>query len=400
MDRKSVIITGTKEGDMRMEKGNILVIGNAGVGKSTLINAVIGKEVAPAKFGTRGTTTELEIYESDNIAFRLIDTIGFEPTFLERIKAINAVKKWGERCAKEGKTDNSIAVIWFCVDGTCANLFDVTIKSLSKATAMWPSVPVIAVITKSYSIIEQEKSIDLIHEAFAKQKNYSKNLTKVIPVVAETYPIDDATLVPPRGISELIEITNSLLPEGIRAAENDLLIFKLKRKKALAQSVVAAATGSAAVVGFAPIPHDAPILMSLEVAEVNGIAHVYDIDKTEDANQFINSIVQAGTVSIAAKQLISIIKAIPGINIGAVVLNSVVAAGIVSAIGEGSIYAFEQVYLGNKTVDDIDWVKKLIESKLADQFVNKITEVLKKIDKNTKPKDIAKIILSVFSLDK
>lgn len=384
-----------------MEKGNILVIGNAGVGKSTLINAVIGKEVAPARFGTRGTTTELEIYESENIAFRLIDTIGFEPTFLERIKAINAVKKWGEKCAKEGKTDNSIAVIWFCVDGTAAALFDVTIRSLSKATDMWPSVPVIAVITKSYSIIEQEKSIDLIHEAFAKQKNYSKNLKKVIPVVAETYPIDDTTIVPPRGISELIEITNNLLPEGIRAAEKDLSNFKLKRKRALAQSVVAAATGSAAVVGFIPWTFpDAGILMSLEVAEVNGIAHVYGIDKTEDANQFVNSIVQAGTVSIAAKQVINIIKAIPVINIGADVLNSVVAAGIVYAIGEGSIYAFEQVYLGNKTVKDIDWVKKLIESKLADQFVNKITEVLKKIDKNTKPKDIAKIILSIFSADK
>lgn len=44
-------------------KGNVLVLGNSGVGKSTLINAVIGDTVAKTSFGTRGTTSELAVYE-------------------------------------------------------------------------------------------------------------------------------------------------------------------------------------------------------------------------------------------------------------------------------------------------------------------------------------------------
>ncbi|MGN1343692.1 MAG: GTPase, partial [Traorella sp.] len=52
-----------------MNKGNVLVIGNSGVGKSTLINAVLGEEVAPTGWGTSGLTGKLEIYESESAPF-------------------------------------------------------------------------------------------------------------------------------------------------------------------------------------------------------------------------------------------------------------------------------------------------------------------------------------------
>ena len=102
-----------------MERGNVLVIGNSGVGKSTLINAVLGKECAVTNFGgTTGTTKELTIYESESVPFRIIDTVGFEPSWIKEFKAINAVKKWSRESAEEGKEDTRINVIWFCVDGT------------------------------------------------------------------------------------------------------------------------------------------------------------------------------------------------------------------------------------------------------------------------------------------
>ena len=79
-----------------MKRGNVLVIGNSGVGKSTLINAVLGEEKAKTGYGTKGTTNELEIYESEEVHFRVIDTVGFEPTFIREQMAINAVKKWSK----------------------------------------------------------------------------------------------------------------------------------------------------------------------------------------------------------------------------------------------------------------------------------------------------------------
>lgn len=379
-----------------MERGNVLVIGNSGVGKSTLINAVLGEKKAKTDWGLKGTTDRLEVYESETIPFRLIDTVGFEPNFWRAHKAIHLVKKWSKQGTKDGKENNPISVIWFCVDGVAAKLFPETIKNLSKATAIWESVPVIVVITKSFSKPDREKNIEMVHNAFATQKR-AKNLRKVIPVVADTFVLNESAFAPPEGIAELINATNELMPEGIKAGVRDINKFILNRKRGLAQGLVATATAAGVTVGAVPILlADAAILTPLEVGEINALARIYGIHKNEESNQFLNSIVEVGTVSVAAKTAVSALKAIPGINIAAAVVNAVIAGCIVAAIGEGSVYAFEKVYLGEKSLDDIDWVKKVIESKLTSQFLERAQEIIKKVAKSGNPKDITKIVLGML----
>lgn len=381
-----------------MERGNVLVIGNSGVGKSTLINSVLGDEKAKTGYGSSGTTDKLEIYESEEVAFRIIDTVGFEPSLVKGWKAINAVKKWSKESAKNGKEDSEINVIWFCVEGTSSKLFPKTIKDLSKATAMWETVPIVVVITKSYSVPERTQNIEMVSNAFAKQKRYSKNLKHIVPVVASTYTLNDTAFAAPEGITELIDVTNELMPEGIKAGAHDIYNFKLKRKKGLAQSIVALSTTAAVTVAAVPISlADALILSPIEVAQINGLAQLYEINKDEDSKQFLNSIVEVGTVSTAAKAAISALKAVPGINIAASVLNAIIAGAIVAAIGEGCIYAFEKVYTGEKSIEDIDWVKKVMESKLSPQFIENVTAVAEKISKSSNNKDVGKLVNSLLS---
>ena len=152
------------------------------------------------------------------------------------------------------------------------------------------------------------------------------------------------------------------------------------------------------VVGAVPIPFpDAMILSPIEIGEVNALAKIYGIKNDEDSKRFLNSIVEVGTVSVAAKTAISALKAIPGINIGASVLNAIIAGFIVAAIGEGSIYAFEQVYLGNKTVQDIDWVTKILESKFSTEFISKVQKAIEKLSDTSDNKSISKIMMELFS---
>ena len=380
-----------------MERGNVLVIGNSGVGKSTLINAVLGGEKALTGYGIKGMTEKLELYESDKIPFRIIDSIGFEPTFMKEKMAVNAVKKWSRDCAKAGQEDHQINVIWFCVDGTSRKLFPKAIHSLARATSLWKTVPVIAVITKSYSVPERKENIEMVQAAFDAQKKYARNLKQIIPVVAATYELNETAFAAPEGITELIDATNELMPEGLQAGVNDLADFKLSRKRYLAHGIVGAATASGIVVGAVPISvADAVILTPLEIMEVNAIAKIYGIKNDENTKQFFNCIIEVGTVSTAAKTVIVMLKNIPGINLGAGVLNAVIAGCIIAALGEGTIYIFEQISCGQKTLEDVDWVTKVLESKLSTEFVEKVKVVLDNIGDIVDPKVIAGIIMSLF----
>lgn len=382
-----------------MEKGNVLVIGNSGVGKSTLINAVLGEDVAPTGWGNSGLTGKLEVYESENTPFRVIDTIGFEPSLIKKHKAIHAVKKWSNESTKDSHNSKQINVIWFCIDGTSRKLFSDSIKNLTTATSMWKNVPIIAVITKSYSEPEREENIQMVNNAFEKQK-IAKNLYKIIPVVASTYTLYEGAFAPPFGISELIDVTNDIMPQGLKAAEKDINTFKLKRRRALSYGTIGTCTTGGVAIGLTPIPFaDATLLSPLEIIEVNALALVWDIKKDDKSKQFFNSIIEVGTVSMVAKTSISALKAIPGINLGASIINAVIAGAFVFGIGEGTAYAFEQVYLGNKTLDDIDWVKKIIESKLSTEILNKAQEVLEYISENkiVDKQKIAELIINTFS---
>lgn len=131
----------------------------------------------------------------------------------------------------------------------------------------------VVIITKSYSAPEREQNIEMVNNAFAKQKRYSKNLRKVIPIFASTYVLNDNAYAAPEGITELIDSTNELMPEGIRAGELDIAEFKLNRKRAMAHGITGVSTTAAVVVGAIPIPFsDALILSPIEIALVNALA--------------------------------------------------------------------------------------------------------------------------------
>ena len=377
-----------------MKKGNVLFLGNSGVGKTTLINAILGTDAATG-IGVSGTTKETTTYENEEVPFRIVDTMGFEPVkFLQPNKAINDVKKWSKEAATDNDENTNIDLICLCVDGTASKLFPSTIDQFLKSVSLWKTVPIIVAITKSYSIPDREANVDMVEKAFEGKK---RELKGIYPVVAQSYVISDDYAVEPQGIGELIEGINSLLPDGIQASASDIVKYNLNRKRFLAQSTIVAATGIGVAVGLVPIPFpDAAILVPTETLEINSISRIYGIKNDDKFKTLLKQMVEIGTVSAVARSIIALLKAIPAVNIAASVLNGVIAGIIVAAIGEGSAYTFEQIYLGKKTIDDVDWIKKVLENKMLEEANKKSKTIIESLPENADKDDIVKAIGKVI----
>lgn len=385
-----------------MNYDNIIVIGNSGVGKSTLINACLEENVAPAEYGIKGTTDKLKIYTSSKIPFRLVDTVGFEPNSLKlpfvKSKGVRAVEDWVKENSEAGNVDFKINVIWFCIDGTSGKLFQDTLNNFEAATRIWKSIPIIIVVTKSYSEPDKIKNLKMINEALSNNKKLRERVKAVIPVVAEQFIISEESnaFAPISGIVELINKTNELIPDSRAVADKDFDDFILSKLRSQANGTVSLATIGAGVVAAVPIPiPDAGILTAIETFEINSISKIYGITEDENSKMFIKQIITAGTVGAFAKTILTALKASP-LNIGATILNVIVATTITATLGQVSIVAFEQIYKGEKSIDDIDWIKKLLENVNTNELIEKINNISEQIEEEKNPKEIASIIFDAI----
>ena len=274
------------------------------------------------------------------------------------------------------------------------------VKKLSR----WKNVPVIVVITKSYSKPDREENVRMVKAAFDKHKSAAENLKAVIPVVASTYRIDaDMNIsVVPDGLGELLSTTEKYLPEGMAGSQKDIALYRFNQKRVMAHSIVGGCVASGVTVGLTPIPiADSVVLTALEIAEIKSLAKIYGLEYDEKSETF-QAIIGAGAASMVGKTAISALKAVP---IAGEVLNGIVAGVIVAAMGEGCIYIFEQVYLGNKSIVDTEWVKSIMDSKVGSLVANNLQEIIELYQTKSKngklsTKDVVSIIIGVMKKNK
>jgi len=377
-----------------MDKGNVLVIGDAGVGKTTLIKSIIDSDTETKAFGKTGSSAELCIYETD--AFRIIDTVNFDSAFLKAHSTMASVQKWMKERTKQGCTDNTINVIWLCLDSSLSSEYDKKVKELLKSLSLWKTVPVITVLTKAYSDEERLSNIDLVINSFSKNKA-ENSLAGIVPVIAGSDESDDYNDFQLLGLEDLIIETNSIMPEGIKKGEEALQNFKLKRKRTLAQSLIASSVAAGATVGAVPLPFpDAGILTAIEASEVRGISKIYEFKSDKKSRELISYIIDLGTVSVIAKSFIQAIKLIPGLSLVGAPLNAFVAGLIVCAIGESSAFIFEKIYVGDKKSDDLEWIESVVKEKLDKLPVEEISKEIEKCGKKVGINDIVRIIMKFF----
>ena len=166
----------------------------------------------------------------------------------------------------------------------------------------------------------------------------------------------------------------------------------------MSHAVVSVATLAGITAGGIAIPAvDLMILKPTESLEIESIFKIWGIKKTKKAKELLKLIVDIGTVSLTGKALVSSLKLIPGINLGAASVNAIISGTIVFALGEAAAYVFEQIATGKKTLDDMEWAKKILQDSLSSTVLDKITIAAKKLSKNADKTEIMDSVTQAFA---
>ena len=238
---------------------NIIVAGRTGVGKTTLIGAIFGKEVGDTLMGRPRTRGRIWYPEQPGEAdiLRLCDTEGLE---MERYKdTLDGLKREIAARNSSGDAFDHIHVAWLCIDEP-----SLTVQPGEEALAKLlerEGIPVIAVLTKAGMAPQfGDKVAELLPTARAVIRVRAK------PIIME------GQAFPPMGLDELLAATESVIPSAVETAWH-VASRNLTAMLAKAETTVRRATAAAGAAGATPIPiADAAGVFGVQVGMIVAIS--------------------------------------------------------------------------------------------------------------------------------
>src|SRR3954467_6448535 len=317
---------------------NLAIFGKTGVGKSTLINAIFGEEVALTGIGepvTRGS----HLYLDKVGHLGIVDTQGLEvgkdnkQILSELDKAMTQMRQL--------PLSEQIHVSWYCLRGMDRRFEGAKADFVRRLDEM--GLPVIVVLTQvpMRNGYHHPDAVMLAEQIMAKR----------LPIVAGrpfmTYAkADEFAGQPAYGLKELLDATFRVAPEGVHGALVAAQEIDHARKAQEANKYITGAAGSAAAAAATPIPFsDAALLVPIQLGMMARIAQIYKIKFERAALMAVVSATAATQVGRAA--FTGLLKMVPGAG---TVVGGAIGAGVAStftfAMGEAWLKVCQQVNAG------------------------------------------------------
>jgi uncharacterized protein (DUF697 family) len=318
---------------------NLAVFGKTGSGKSTLVNAIFGSEVAETGMG-QPVTKGLQYHRHPGGLFGLYDSEGFE-TGTSGDVILDGLR----RLVTDHRAlpfDQQIHAVWYLVRWSDRR-FEVPQESFVRALADM-GLPVIGVLSQ----VPQRDGV--VHPQAQEFADYIE--ARGLPLrpagrMVLTNAVDDPfTGGHAFGLDHLLDATYQVVPEVATAALTAAQILDRERKKQAARRVIHASVGIAAGVGATPIPFsDAALLVPTQVAMIARITAAYGLPASRSkAMAAIASTVLTGGATMAGRYLVSsLLKFVPGGAVAGSAISGAVAATLTRAVGGAWMAVCEHV---------------------------------------------------------
>lgn len=196
-----------------MKSGFVAILGEANVGKSTLLNAILKEKVSIVSPKPQTTRNKiLGIYNDEECQIVFIDTPGIH-------KEKNKLDEYMSKAISVAKSD--VDMILYVIDGT-KKITEHTIETFNKYTK---GANVILVVNKMDDITYAKLYPELV------KCNNLENIKDIVPVSAKTS----------KNLDELIKVIKGYLKEDIKYFDDDVytdvsikfLVAEIVREKAL-----------------------------------------------------------------------------------------------------------------------------------------------------------------------
>lgn len=321
---------------------NIAVLGKTGAGKSSLINAVFGEDVALTGHG-RPVTQHLHMHLLNNGHLGLLDTRGLELSDESSETLLQDFDSFRERYATD--TVEAIHAVWYCVQVPGARLEPFEEKVIMRL-AKDLQLPVILVLTKG-----RRKEGKVGDQDLAFQVSCDDLHLPTITSSHLTSALKDEWGFEQFGIEGLVEATRLIVPDAVKGAFVAAQIVDVESKRRECADFIKIAAAGAAVIGASPIPFsDKILLVPAQLAMMAKISTTYGMSiqtSTLAAVAATSAMASAGPSTVA-----TLLKFLPGIG---TVAGGAVAAGVASGstvlLGQIWLSLCERVFTGEISAD-------------------------------------------------